>query len=238
MEELNMDDIIIKKPTDHYTDKQKKTVTRNLKDWYNGSYESLNNYIQCGRWHARCGETDLKYKLLFGYAAPPVKQFDSNYKCICGQNIVELCFVCPQNNLSLSQSIVVGNECIDKFSISTGKCCEICGTRHFNRSFNLCNDHIKIKMRISRRYIRLIEKCLNCMQNTLYHHMYIKQHAYIINGHCSYKNINSEDKVLLNNQLLQESMTENTCVTLKKCYLKHSLDIYGTNNSCIACYVI
>ena len=127
-------------------------------DWYNVSYESLNNYIECGRWHTGCYGTDLKYKLLFGYATSPVKQFDNNNKCICGPNIVELCFVCPQNNLSLSESIVVGNECIGKFSISTGKCCEICGTRHFNRSFNLCNDHIKIKLRISRRYIRLIKK--------------------------------------------------------------------------------
>lgn len=155
MEDLNMDDLITRNTTDLYTEKQKKTVTRNLMDWYNVPYESLNNYIECGRLHTGGAGPDRKYKLLFGPAPPHVRMVDNQFKCICGQKIVELCFVCPRNNLSISESIMVGNECIDKFSISRGKCCEICGARHFNRSFNLCNDHIKIKMRVSKRYIRL-----------------------------------------------------------------------------------
>ena len=123
--------------------------------WYNVPYDALDNYIVCGSWNIgkRKRKASSTYKLLFGRECP---SYDVRRQCICGQNLVELCFVCPQNSISLLNAIVVGNECINKFSISKGKCCEICGARHFNRTFNLCNEHIKIKKRVSGRYTRLI----------------------------------------------------------------------------------
>jgi hypothetical protein len=116
-------------------------VQKNLNKQYNGvTIKDLNNYKKCGR--SKKSQPDDYFKLVFGNATPP-----SATKCICGQDIIELCYICPKDDTSLSKIIIVGNECINKwsdFSIK-GRLCEVCNAEHHNRNFNLCNTHKVIK---------------------------------------------------------------------------------------------
>ena len=140
---------------------QWKSVTAvqdNLTKWYpqlNVRVDDLNDYIQCGCSHADLPNSqDNYFKLMFGgKPQPPVR-----LKCICGTRIKEQYYVCPKSAPYYENIIVVGNECIDKFSDESirGRRCEVCFAKHRNKSFNLCNEHIQPKKRVSRAFGKIL----------------------------------------------------------------------------------
>lgn len=87
-------------------------------------------------------EPDNYFKLIFG----KLKQPPDRERCICGQHIQEQCQKCPKENISTETIIIVGSECIDKFTKIKlkGRRCECCGALHKNRDFKLCNEHVDI----------------------------------------------------------------------------------------------
>ena len=123
----------------------KAAVQRNLDEVYPRiTIKDLNNYKTCGRKY-----TDISYKthdkpdnrkdktktgpnsyfkLIFGMEKPPL---DHHY-CICGQYIQEQCYICPRDGVSVGSSIIVGNECVDKFTELSikGRRCEVCCAIH------------------------------------------------------------------------------------------------------------
>lgn len=182
---------------DHPFDKRKQRANEilNTNEYYkpmNITFESLADYKQCGggspipantnnrslydkRYFANADVNDVYvaipnayFKLCFGKALPPPVQAT----CLCGQTIIEQHYICPKQNPAPEKVIVVGSECIDKFSVMKGRLCEICGTQHFNRVFNLCNDHIKIKKKVSHRFTVLVKRLFK-----LYTHRCISSHV-------------------------------------------------------------
>lgn len=99
---------------------------------YNLTMEDVrDNYKYCGGDEGR----HLNYfKIVF-----PNKETPSNAdNCVCGQRIIENCYICHKNN-NYNTIIVVGNCCIKKFVNSAGRTCEDCGAPHQNRTDNKCN---------------------------------------------------------------------------------------------------
>ena len=126
----------------HPFEKRKQQVNETLRtnEYYipmNITFESLADYMQCRRGYdigAPVAATTSYFKLCFGNALPP----PIPAKCLCGHRIIEQCYICPKNDPTPEQVLVVGNECIEKFGAMNGRLCEICGLKHRNRSFNVC----------------------------------------------------------------------------------------------------
>lgn len=134
----------------------KPTVEKNLSDKYpDVSIDDLNNYMQCGNSHAMLPDSlDPYFKLMFGDAPQPTPVT----KCICGHKIQVQCYICPVNDPRVENIIIVGSECIDKWTDRSlkGRRCEVCKVTHKNRAFNLCHEHIKRKKVVSRRFHAMV----------------------------------------------------------------------------------
>ena len=127
-------------------------VKKNLAAHYPGvSIDDLNNYMPCGS----SATKDNLFKLMFGGARKPWQIFE----CICGQAIQDERYICPIDDQRVEKIIVVGNECISKWADHSikGRRCEECKAIHKNISFNLCNEHIKIKKNVSNRFYKILE---------------------------------------------------------------------------------
>ena len=139
---------------------RKAIVIENLSKNYNGvSFEDLNNYKPCGRGHAQHPKcVDNYFKLLFADAPPP----SPVYQCLCGQNIQEQCYICPIDDTRPENIIIVGNECIDKWTDQSikGRQCDVCGSKHKNITFNLCKEHIAPKVKASKKWLELVNNLM------------------------------------------------------------------------------
>jgi len=205
-----MTDIVNKK----FKWKSIEVVQDNLdKKYQNVQVADLHDYIQCGHSYAYIPDSlDNYFKLMFGNRPQPPVQ--SN--CICGAYIKMQCYVCPKNAPYYENIIVVGNECIDKFSDRIdsirGRRCEVCFTRHHNRSFNLCKEHIQVKNRISKTFYQLVN---NMKFHKTFIQKYIEKHRLIQNQNVSYlkKGFSGFKHVLQVIHVLKNMMSKHYCKT-------------------------
>jgi len=77
------------------------------------------------------------WKILFGDDPLPPKQD----RCICGHNIVENCYIEYEGKI-----LVVGNQCIKKFTPNPNRTCELCGDTHKARKNNRCKNCKNVKV--------------------------------------------------------------------------------------------
>ena len=95
------------------------------------------------------------FKLLF--AGKPLPEHKC--KCLCDHDIDENCYIINKNKC-YDSIIIVGNVCRLRYMNNIGKkmLCEKCDVEHKNRSFNLCNDCIKSKIKVSKKYENIVNK--------------------------------------------------------------------------------
>lgn len=143
-----------KQPTELYQEWRRDKVIENLWNDYKLTLGDLDDYRYCGGNREGKHGRLLYFKLMFGSSPLP----PNRRECVCGEPIVEQCYICPNTDTaSVDEIVVVGNDCISKWAnVAHGRTCEQCGDIHHNRSFNLCNEHIKAKMKISRRFYKLV----------------------------------------------------------------------------------
>ena len=58
-------------------------------------------------------------------------------ECVCGHHIVENCYICDPTETDV---LTVGNCCIKRFMVKSGRTCSKCDEPHQNRNDNLCNE--------------------------------------------------------------------------------------------------
>ena len=94
------------------------------------TFSDLKNYIRVGR--SKSGISgDSAFKSYFGnYAKIPTPK----ERCLCGHEIMEQCYLCPEGSKNIDDIIIVGNRCIhqwgyDRAVIGNGEKvkCEYCG---------------------------------------------------------------------------------------------------------------
>ena len=60
-------------------------------------------------------------------------------ECLCGHYIEENCYIIDEVRRP-DQVIILGNCCIKKFIVKSGRTCKICGNSHRNRKVDKCNE--------------------------------------------------------------------------------------------------
>jgi hypothetical protein len=81
-------------------------------------------------------------------------------RCICGHPITENCYM--YNGIDF---LVLGNCCIKRYAIISGRSCEDCGNRHQSRNHNKCSECKKKKYCIDCKKLITTPrhtKCLKC----------------------------------------------------------------------------
>jgi hypothetical protein len=91
----------------------------------------VNNWKYCG---GDSGSHNNYFMLCYSSEKRPANED----RCVCEHPIQENCYI-TNGELFL----VVGNCCIKKFMVKSGRTCEECGSPHKNRNVNLCNLHRK-----------------------------------------------------------------------------------------------
>ena len=94
------------------------------------TFTDLKNYIRVGS--STYGITDAAFDSYFGDDADiPTRK----HHCICGHEIIEQCYLCPEGSKNIDDVIVVGNKCIQKWGYhaavrgnGTKFTCELCGS--------------------------------------------------------------------------------------------------------------
>ena len=71
------------------------------------------------------------------YVISENKEFQVWRECVCGQSILNLCFIA---NSDRTQFFICGNCCINHFVNANARTCDICKNKHRNRIINLCNE--------------------------------------------------------------------------------------------------
>lgn len=95
---------------------------------YQISIENLKNTKYVG---GDKGRHARYWKMLFKDEPFPPKQ----EKCVCNHIIKENCYIMFEDKI-----LVVGNQCIKKFTPNYNRTCEICGATHKSRKINRCKN--------------------------------------------------------------------------------------------------
>ena len=89
----------------------------------------LKGYLKVGS--TNLGRRDAAFKSYFGEYAKLPRHAES---CICGHEITEQCYICPEGSKDIDDVVIVGNRCIHKWGYEPairGKGekvkCECCG---------------------------------------------------------------------------------------------------------------
>ena len=93
------------------------------------TFTDLNNCAKVGS--SKFGKSDSGFKSYFGNGAKvPIHQ----NRCLCGHEIIQQCYLCPEGSTHIADIIIVGNQCINRWGYDPairGKCvkvnCECCG---------------------------------------------------------------------------------------------------------------
>ena len=92
-------------------------------------FSDLKGYLKVGS--SNLGRRDAAFKSYFGEYAKLPRQAES---CLCGHEITEQCYLCPEGSTNMDDVIIVGNGCIHKWGYGSavrGKGvkikCECCG---------------------------------------------------------------------------------------------------------------
>ena len=74
------------------------------------TFSDLKNYIRVGK--SNHGRRDAAFKSYFGEYAQIPRPVEN---CICGHEITEQCYLCPEGSKHIEDVIIVGNRCIHKW---------------------------------------------------------------------------------------------------------------------------
>ena len=93
------------------------------------TFTDLKGYLKVGS--SNHGRRDAVFKSYFGeYAQLPSRV----ERCLCGHEITEQCYICPEGSINIDDILIVGNRCIHKWGYDPairGKGvkvkCECCG---------------------------------------------------------------------------------------------------------------
>ena len=93
------------------------------------TFTDLKGYLKVGS--SNHGTRDAAFKSYFGEYAQIPSRVES---CLCGHEIIEQCYLCPEGSNNIDDILIVGNICIHKWGYDTairGKGvkvkCECCG---------------------------------------------------------------------------------------------------------------
>ena len=122
---MNIDKIIADELRTCYLDKVEKSLKR-----IGLTFSDLKKYVRVGK--SKYGISgDTAFKSYFGNDAKIPRHVES---CICGHEITEQCYLCPEGSKHINDIITVGNKCIHKWGYDPairGKGekvkCECCG---------------------------------------------------------------------------------------------------------------
>ena len=94
------------------------------------TFTDLKGYLKVGS--SNHGRRDAAFKSYFGEYAQIPRPVEN---CICGHEITEQCYLCPEGSKNIDDVIIVGNRCIHKWGYDAsirgnGKklTCEFCGS--------------------------------------------------------------------------------------------------------------
>ena len=93
------------------------------------TFTDLQNYLKVGS--SNFGKVDSVFKSYFGNDAKiPINQ----NKCLCGHEITQQCYLCPEGSNNIDDIVIVSNQCINEWGYDPairGKGvkvkCECCG---------------------------------------------------------------------------------------------------------------
>ena len=121
---MNIENIIADESISIYLSK-----VENALKWLGLTFSDLKNYIRVGK--SNHGRRDAAFKSYFGEYAKLPRHAEN---CICGHEITEQCYLCPEGSKSIDDILIVGNICIHKWGYDTairGKGvkvkCDCCG---------------------------------------------------------------------------------------------------------------
>lgn len=112
-----------------------KKFAKGLLEKYGLTPEELKNYIYVG-------SNRDKGREYFREKFPDNTPFpDDEKQCVCGHNIQENCYVCPDPRNGPYGIVVLGNCCVKKYiREKRSKTCQDCGEKHRNRNVDLCHN--------------------------------------------------------------------------------------------------
>ena len=79
------------------------------------TFTDLKGYLKVGS--SKYGNRDSAFKSYFGNDAKISRHVES---CICGHEITEQCYICPEGSENIDDVIIVGNRCIHKWGYDSG----------------------------------------------------------------------------------------------------------------------
>ena len=122
---MDIDRIIADESKSRYVNRVERSL--NIKGL---TFTDLKSYVRV--WSSIHGITDAAFNSYFGDDADiPTRK----HHCICGHEIIEQCYLCPEGSKNIDDVIVVGNKCIQKWGYhaavrgnGTKFTCELCGS--------------------------------------------------------------------------------------------------------------
>ena len=102
---MNIDKIIADELRSNYSNKVKKAPKI-----LGLTFSDLKNYIRVGK--SNHGRRDAAFKSYFGEYAKLPRHAEN---CICGHEITEQCYLCPEGSKSIDDILTVCNRCIHKW---------------------------------------------------------------------------------------------------------------------------
>ena len=102
---MNIDKLIAKELKSSYVDRTEKPLNQ-----IGLTFTDLKGYLKVGSSnHCR---RDAAFKSYFGNDAKIPSHVES---CLCGHEITEQCYLCPEGSKNIDDIIIVGNRCIHKW---------------------------------------------------------------------------------------------------------------------------
>ena len=102
---MSIDKIIAKELRYRYLDRVENALNER-----GMTFTDLNNYLKVGS--SNFGKADSVFKSYFGNDAKiPIHQ----NRCLCGHEITQQCYLCPEGSKNIDDIIAVGNNCINKW---------------------------------------------------------------------------------------------------------------------------
>jgi hypothetical protein len=103
---MNIDKIIADELRTCYLDKVEKSLKK-----IGLTFSDLKKYVRVGK--SKYGISgDTAFKSYFGNDIKIPRPVD---RCLCGHEITEQCYLCPEGSKNVDDIIIVGNKCINKW---------------------------------------------------------------------------------------------------------------------------
>ena len=102
---MNIDKIIANELKSSYVYRIEKSLNQ-----IGLTFTDLKSYLKIGS--SNLGRRDAVFKSYFGNDAKMPRHVES---CLCGHEITEQCYLCPEGSTNIDDILIVGNRCIHKW---------------------------------------------------------------------------------------------------------------------------